>query len=169
MHVELNTLVKGFKCWDLVPCLPHMNVLLGTLAFKIKRFPGGTVKKFKARFCAQGDHQKEGIDFFQIWALVVQWSTIRIVIVLAAKLGLHSAQCDITAAFIHGHIPPNKKLYVHQPCGFKCVDGTEILCLRRTLYGLGWEFQFLVPISGTPIRSEIPILFQIPGILVDFF
>ncbi len=34
---------------------------------------------------------------------------------------------------------------------------------------LGWEFQFLVPISGTPIRSGIPILFLIPKIPVGVF
>ena len=34
---------------------------------------------------------------------------------------------------------------------------------------LGWEFQFLVPISGTPIRSRIPILFLIPKIPVGVF
>jgi hypothetical protein len=102
MHVELITLMNDFKCWDLVPRLPHMNILPSTWAFKIKRFPDGTVKKFKAHFCARGDHQKEGIDFFEIWAPVVPWSTICIVMVLAATLGLHSVQCDITAAFIHG-------------------------------------------------------------------
>jgi hypothetical protein len=31
---------------------------------------------------------------------------------------------------------------------------------------LGWEFQFLVPISGTPIVSGIPIPFLIPKIPV---
>jgi hypothetical protein len=34
---------------------------------------------------------------------------------------------------------------------------------------LGWEFQFLVPISGTPIGSGIQILFLILDIPVDFF
>jgi hypothetical protein len=34
---------------------------------------------------------------------------------------------------------------------------------------LGWEFQFLVPISGTPIRSRIPIPFLIPKIPVGSF
>jgi hypothetical protein len=133
--VELNTLVNEFKCWDLVLRLPRMNVLPSTLAFKTKCFPDGTVKKFKAHFFAQGDHQKEGIDFFEMWAPVVQWLKIRIVIVLAAKLGLHSVQCDITVAFIHGGIPPDKEIYVHQP-HFKHSDGTEALCLQRTLYGL---------------------------------
>jgi hypothetical protein len=34
---------------------------------------------------------------------------------------------------------------------------------------LGWEFQFLVPISGTPIVSGIPILFLVPKIPDGFF
>ncbi len=34
---------------------------------------------------------------------------------------------------------------------------------------LGWEFRFLLPISGTPIGSGIPIPFLIPEILVGFF
>ena len=34
-------------------------------ALKIKRYPVGSVKKFKARFCARGDCQKEGMDFFE--------------------------------------------------------------------------------------------------------
>jgi hypothetical protein len=34
---------------------------------------------------------------------------------------------------------------------------------------LGWEFQFLVPISGTPIGSRIPIPFLIPKIPVRIF
>ncbi len=65
-----------------------MNVLLSTWAFKIKWFPDGSVKKFKAQFCARGDREKEGINFFETWAPVVQWSTIQIVMVLAVKLGL---------------------------------------------------------------------------------
>ncbi len=56
--------------------------------------------------------------------------------VLAAKLGLQSVQCDITAAFIHGCVSPEDKIYVRQPRGFKQGKGTEVLCLWRTLYGL---------------------------------
>jgi hypothetical protein len=33
---------------------------------------------------------------------------------------------------------------------------------------LGWEFQFLVPISGTPIERGIPLPFLIPKITVGF-
>jgi hypothetical protein len=36
MCVELNTLINEVKCWDLVPYLPHMNVLPG---FKNQTIP----------------------------------------------------------------------------------------------------------------------------------
>jgi hypothetical protein len=62
--------------------------------------------------------------------------------VLAAKLGLQSVQCDITAAFIHGCVSPEEEIYVHQPCGFKQGEGTEVLCLWCTLYGLRQSPQY---------------------------
>ncbi len=120
-----------------------MNVLPSTWAFKIKRYPDGRVKNFKARFCARGNRQKEGIDYFETWALVVQWSTVRIVMILAIKLNLLLVQCDITAAFIHGRVPPTETIYVHQPRGFHRGNGDKVLCLKRTLHGLkqsSWYF-----------------------------
>ncbi len=135
MRLEFNTLLNEFDCWDYVPN-PGKNVLRSTWAFKIKRYPDGRVKKFKARFCARGDMQKEGIDYFETWAPVVMWSTVRIVMVLAAKLDLVSVQCDITAAFIHGKVPITEEIYVHQPRGFHRGRGDEVLRLKRTLYGL---------------------------------
>lgn len=146
MRTELETIADDFKCWDLVPRLPGMNVLPSTWAFKVKRYPDGSVKKFKARFCARGDRQLEGIDYFETWAPVVQWSTIRIVLIIAVKLGYKSAQCDITAAFIHALLPEDETIYVEQPRGFR-KKADHVLRLRRSLYGLKQAprhfFQFL--------------------------
>ncbi len=135
MRTELTTIADDFRCWDLVPCLPGMNVLPSTWAFKIKRYPDGSVKKFKARFCARGDKQLEGIDYFETWAPVVQWSTIRIVLIMALKLSYRSAQCDITAAFIHAVLPDDEEIFIHQPRGFH-QKHNHVLRLRRSLYGL---------------------------------
>ena len=135
MLEELHTLVHEFKCWTLVKQLPSMKVLPSVWAFKIKRFPDGLLKKFKARFCARGDRQVEGVDYFDTWAPVVMWSTIRTVMVLSLVMGWVSAQCDITAAFIHAFIPTNETIYVHQPRGFRVKPG-YVLKLNRTLYGL---------------------------------
>ena len=53
-----------------------MNVLKSTWAFKIKRFPNGLVKQFKARFFVRGDIQIEGVDFTETYTLVVSWTTV---------------------------------------------------------------------------------------------
>ncbi len=135
MKLKLNPITNDFNCWDLVPHLPGMNVLPSTWAFKIKRYPDGSLKKFKARFCARGDRQLEGIDYFETWAPVVQWSTIRIVLIVALKLGYCSTQCDITAAFIHAILPNDEEIYVRQPRGFRQKEN-HVLRLRRSLYGL---------------------------------
>ena len=52
MRVKLDTLTKDFDCWSLVDRTPEMNVFPSpsTWAFKIKGYPDGSVKKFKARF-----------------------------------------------------------------------------------------------------------------------
>ncbi len=77
MRTELKTLTtKGFDCWEIVRWTPEMNMLPSKWAFKIKRYLDGSVKKFKARFCARGNCQKEGMDFFEMWAPVVHWRTI---------------------------------------------------------------------------------------------
>jgi hypothetical protein len=130
MYDELVTIMVDFDCWDYVKRTPDINVLPGTWAFKLKRYPDGHVKKFKARFCTRGDRQKEGIDYFETWAPVVQWSTVRIVMILAIKLKLISIQCDITSAFVHGRVPPTETIYVHQPRGFHCGKGDKVLRLK---------------------------------------
>ena len=75
--IEVETL-ESMDAWSVVDRTPEMNVLPSTWAFKCKRFPDGLIKKFKARFCARGDRQIEGIDYFETYALVVQWTTIRL-------------------------------------------------------------------------------------------
>ena len=132
---ELTTLEHDLTAWDLVPCEPWMHVLPSTWAFRIKRFPNGLVKKFKARFCVWGDCQKEGIDFWETWSPVVQWCTVRLMMTLAAKLDLCSAQADITAAFIHADLDPGEQIFVRQSAGFQ-RDGDLVLSLKRALYGL---------------------------------
>eukprot|EP00956_Cyclotella_meneghiniana_P012674 scaffold18024_cov31-Cyclotella_meneghiniana.AAC.1 len=106
-----------------------MNVLPSKWALKLKRFPDGLVKKFKARFCVRGDRQIEGVDFFETWAPVVQWTTVRSMMTLAAKMDLQSAQADITAAFVHAPLDPGEEIYVKQPRGHErqSPDGKELV------------------------------------------
>ncbi len=78
MKLEIATL-ENIDAWSVVDCYdsneaPH-HVIPSTWAFKCKRYPDGCIKKFKARFCARGGKQLKGIDFFETYAPVVQWTT----------------------------------------------------------------------------------------------
>ena len=127
------------KAWEVVDQEDDMNVIRSTWAFKLKRNPDGLIKKFKARFCAWGDMQLEGIDFFETYAPVVQWTTIRLMIILEVLLGLKSKQDDLTAAFLHANLGKDKKVFIDMPRGFE-VKGkngkNKVLRLKKTLYGL---------------------------------
>jgi len=63
MKLEIATL-EASDAWSVIDRLDH-HVIASTWAFKCKRYPDGLIKKFKARFCAKGDQQIEGIDFFE--------------------------------------------------------------------------------------------------------
>ena len=96
-------------CQEAVKKQPWMNMLPSTWAFKVKRYPDGLVRGLKSRFCCRGDRQIEGVDFFDTYAPVVNWNTVRLLLILTAQLGLATKQVDYTAAFVHADIdlPPN--------------------------------------------------------------
>ena len=97
--IEIETLEK-MEVWDVVPRESWMNVLPSTWAFKVKRYPDGLVKKIKSRFCSGGHRQIKDVDYFATYAPVVNWTTVRIILLLTAQLGLASKQVDYNAAFV---------------------------------------------------------------------
>jgi len=115
MAEEIETL-ELMGAWEVVDRPVGQNVLPGTWALCRKRYPDGRVKKLKARFCARGDKKIEGVDFFETYAPVVSWNTVRSLLALAVHLGLASCQVDYTSAFVHDDL--NDEVYVEMPQGF---------------------------------------------------
>ena len=114
---EIETLEK-IGAWDVVDQPEGANAVDSTWAFEIKCYPDGLIKKFKARFCVRGDQQVHGVDFFETYAPVVQWTTIRLILILEVLLGLKSKQGDISAASVHADVEKDKHIYV-----LKCLLG----------------------------------------------
>jgi hypothetical protein len=134
MRLEIATL-ENIDAWSVIDRDNH-HVIVSTWAFKCKRYPDGLIKKFKARFCAQGDQQLEGIDFFETYAPVVQWTTIRLMFILEILLGLKSKQGDVKCAFLHADLEPGENVYVEMPLGFTqyLKNGIQkVLKLKKTL------------------------------------
>jgi hypothetical protein len=145
-RIEIETLI-GMNVWDLVPRQTWMNVLPSTWAFKRKLYPNGLVRKLKARFCCRGDQQLFGVDFWDTFAPVVSWTTVRLLLILSMQLQLATKQVDYTAAFVHADIdnPPGydsltpeeqarSGVYVEMPRGFQ--QPGMVLKLNKSLYGL---------------------------------
>jgi hypothetical protein len=51
-------------------------------ALRCKRFPDGMIRKLKARLCARGDTQLEGVDFFETFVPVCNCQTVRIMLII---------------------------------------------------------------------------------------
>ena len=80
-------------------CGKDKVILPGTWDFKPKRLPDGSHMKYKARYCVRGDKQKARIDYFDTYAPVVQWSTIRKLLTMVLSKGYCTRQVDYTNAF----------------------------------------------------------------------
>ena len=140
--LEVSTL-QHMDAWTQIERTPDMNVLPSTWAFKIKRFPDGLVRKLKARFCVRGDRQIEGVDYFDTFAPVVQWSTVRLLLVLSVTLGLATKQVDYVSAFCQA--PIEEDVYIEHPRGWRKLNRLglkekfkegHVLKLNRSVYGL---------------------------------
>ena len=168
MDKEIQAL-EGMGTWKIVKRteLPKgSNIIPGTWAFRIKRYPDGRLQKFKARFCVQGFRERKE-DIGDTYAPVVGWPTIRAMLVMAATLDLYTVQVDWISAFCQA--PQTSLVFVELPQHYK-VNGREdedlVLQLEKGLYGqssapkLFWDYarEALMANEFVPSDSD-PCLF----------
>ena len=108
------------------------KILPGTWVFKLKRDPDGKPTKFKARYCVRGDLQ-DGEE--ETHSPVCAWSSVRIFLVMALKLGWKTISIDFSNAFVQAKL--KKPIWIHLPRGFHAGKaGRYCLKLSKSLYGL---------------------------------
>ena len=71
MEIEIETLIKMKNAFIVVNKELWMNVVSSVWAFKRKRYPDRAIRKLKARICARGFEQIEGVDYFETFAPAV--------------------------------------------------------------------------------------------------
>jgi hypothetical protein len=122
MDDEMQSLHKN-QTWDLVQ-LPKGKKEIGCKwVYTKKEGPTGKDSvRFKARLVAKGYAQTEGIDYNEVFSLVVKHSSIRILLAMVAQFDLKLAQLDVKTAFLHGDL--EEEIYMSQPDCFK-VAGKE--------------------------------------------
>lgn len=123
---ELRSLLRNHT-WDLVKRQNDQEVVDSKWLFKIK-----DDGRFKARLVARGFTQTYGLDYFETYAPVARFASIRLLFALAARFGLRIQQMDVDTAFLYGNL--DEEIFMEQPPGF--VEEGLVCRLRRSLYGL---------------------------------
>lgn len=76
------------QTWDLVRLPTSKTKLQNKWVYRLKEEYGGR-KRYKARLVVKGFAQKKGIDFDEIFSLVVKMTSIRTILSLVAAKYLH--------------------------------------------------------------------------------
>ena len=94
-------------------------------SYRCKWHPDGCLLHHKSRICADGSRQCYGIDYWQSFASVVQWSKFFLCLTLSMMLGLESRQVDFTHAFLQADIGDD--VYLHIPRGFYVNQSGQVV------------------------------------------
>lgn len=154
MQEEMNALLKS-NTW-ILQVLPKGKRAIGCKwVYAIKRNAIDNSTRYKARLVAKGYSQREGIDFFDTFAPVVRYESIRILLAMAAREDLEIAQFDVKTAFLYGDL--QEDIYLQQPEGYITEEG--LVCkLQRSLYGLKqsphcWNKKFVYFLEKFNLKS----------------
>lgn len=66
--------------------------------------PGVEPARYKARLVAKDFTRREGVDFNEIFSLVVKHTSIRVLLSLVAHFNMELEQMDVKTAFLHGDL-----------------------------------------------------------------
>lgn len=119
--------------WSIVERPRDKKLLSVKWIFKVKCHPSGTIERYKARLVVRGFEQQAGRDYFETFAPVARYESMRIMVALAAHYNLQITQFDVKTAFLYGDI--DEVVYIQAPQGIK-LKPNQALRLNKGLYGL---------------------------------
>ncbi|GJY41015.1 retrovirus-related pol polyprotein from transposon TNT 1-94 [Tanacetum coccineum] len=103
--------------------------------FRNKMDERGIMIRNKARLVAQGYIQEQGINYDEVFALVVRIEAIRLFLAYASFKDFMVYQIDVKSAFLYGKI--EEEVYLCQPPGFEDPDFPDkVYKVEKALYGL---------------------------------
>ena len=132
ISAELESLHKA-DTWEMMDRPRDTKVLPSQFVLKVKRDAHGRVDKYKARSVALGNLQRPNLDYIETYAPVVDFTVVRIVIVVALTQNMVIRQLDVKSAFLNGAL--HETIYMSLPKGFH-ADETKVCRLKKSLYGL---------------------------------
>ena len=129
---ELHSLSQH-GIFELCELSPGCKPLPAIWDLKIKRGAQGEIERFKARYVANGFEQVYEVDFFETWAPVGRYATLRALLSICVVWDLETKYIDTKCAFLNSVL--HQDVYIVQPPMFH--DGTRrVWKLKKALYGL---------------------------------
>jgi len=123
--------------WWILPAGSDVDVV-ETKWILVKKFDeDNRFERYKGRVVCKGFTQRHGVDFFDVYSPVVNYSVVRCCLCFVAHLDWELKKLDISSAFVQSDLVEN--IYVRPIAGFapkQPTDGTIlVLKLRRSWYG----------------------------------
>nr|GEW85284.1 hypothetical protein [Tanacetum cinerariifolium] len=109
---------------------PGSKAIKSKWIFKRKLRVDGSIEKFKARLVSKGFTQREGLDYFDTYALVAWTTTIRILIALAFINKFIIYQIYVKTAFLNSEL--EEEVYMEQPEDDMLIFGTDLEQVQMT-------------------------------------
>ena len=132
MEEELNSHAT-LGSWTVVDRPADERVLPSMWVFTKKVDAQGRVVRYKARIVIQGNHQRPGVDFGEVFAPVSRYATLRVLLAMVARDDLELHQLDVKTAFLNAEL--DRDVYAYPPQG-SGVPAGKVLLLKRAVYGL---------------------------------
>lgn len=131
--VEEYESLKKNNTWTLVEAPRDKKILNTKWVFKKEINQTEKSIRYKARLVVKGCAQTAGIDYKEIYSLVVKYSSLRMLFAIATKKNLNIDHMDIKTAYLHGDLA--EEIYVKPPKDIK-IPKEKVWRLNTAVYGL---------------------------------
>jgi hypothetical protein len=111
---------------------PKSNIIPCKWVYKIKHNENGEITEYKSRLTPKGFKQKEGVDYFKVFAQTGMYKTMRLGLSLTAYWDNELDQLDVPSAFLNAEL--NEIIYMEPPEGYS--EPNTVFKLNKALYGL---------------------------------
>jgi hypothetical protein len=163
ISAELSAMER-LGVWKVVDIPAGVELLNTVWIFRQKFDENGQLSKYKARLCAAGNFQVEGLNYAETYAPTGRPTALRTLLSMGVATGLDIHQMDVKNAFLNGKL--DETIYLRPPAGLLVQKG-KCLLLLKSIYGLKqaprvWHHElssFFKSVNFSPSNAD-PCLFS---------